>query len=130
MTKLLPRLNGERVLVLLGLIAFWLVLILMLLGLSSCATANSTREIKGAAAEGLRAGVVGIPPEAAKHCTAAALPEGKSIADYRLFGLLQTDKLQTCEERRALAVDAMELHNTAMEAAAKKVEPKPWWKFW
>ncbi len=130
MTRLPPRLNEGKVLVLLGLIAFWLVLILMLLGLSSCATANSTKQIKGAAAEGLRAGVIEVPVEATKHCTAAAIPEGHTIQDYRLFGLSQTDKLQTCEERRALAVERMLMHNTAMEAAAKKVEPKPWWKFW
>jgi hypothetical protein len=69
--------------------------------------------------------------EAAKRCTGAPLPPHHSqMPLYLAFAEAQTNKLEVCEERRALAVDAMALHNKAQEALAVKLAPRPWWKFW
>ncbi len=126
------RLTAANVSMLTVLVVWLALAILILLLGSGCATANSTKAIRNAGAEGLRAGTIEVPAEASKHCAPAALPQGPhpSKEAYAVFGVLQTGKLEVCEERRALAVEAMTLHNGAMEAAAKKAEPKPWWKFW
>lgn len=77
-------------------------------------------------------GVVVVPGEAAKPCTPAPLPAvvHPSLGDYRVFGVLQTGRLEVCEERRALAVEAMLVHNAGQERLAEKLRPKAWWHFW
>lgn len=98
---------------------------------AGCASQDSTRMILNAGQAGLAAGQITVPVEAAKKCVPAALPPLKpTAADLRAFGLIQTGKLEVCEERRALAVEAMNLHNTTLAAAVKELRPKRWWEFW
>jgi hypothetical protein len=113
-----------------GLVLWLAAATLTVLSLTGCATGNSTKLIRNAGAEGLRAGVIEVPAEAGRQCTGAALPLKGSKEAYAAFGVLQTGKLEICEERRALAVEAMTLHNRTMVEAAKQTEPRPWWAFW
>lgn len=73
-----------------------------------------------------------VPSEAAVSCFGAPLPQGPqpSTDDYRMFGVLQTGRLAVCEQRRALAVDTIKLHNTYAQKLVEKIKPKPWWKLW
>jgi len=107
------------------------LLILTSLGVSSCAGMNSTREVRTAAGVGVQAGSIEVPAQARVGCKGAPLPPPHpTIADYRTFGALQTGELGVCEARRALAVETMDLHNKANAELAKKVLPRPWWRFW
>lgn len=78
----------------------------------------------------MRAGAIAVPSEAAKPCTGAPLPRDTSKPQLQAFALLQTGKLEICDERRALGVQAMELHNAEVVKAAERLERRPWWKFW
>ncbi len=71
-----------------------------------------------------------VPPEAEVRCTGAALPTKRGEAVAWAFGYAQTERLGVCEERRALGVEAMRLHNQRMLTLSKEVAPRPWWKFW
>lgn len=85
--------------------------------------------IRSAGAEGAAAGMVVIPTEAAKPCTGAALPK-RGEAEAWAFGYAQTQRLEVCDERRALGVEAMVMHNSRVGALVKELKPRPWWKFW
>lgn len=85
--------------------------------------------IRSAGESGALAGVIAVPGEATKPCTGAALPK-RGEAEALAFGYAQTQRLEVCDERRALGVEAMRLHNERVTALAKELRPRPWWKFW
>ncbi len=88
--------------------------------------------IQNAAAEGASAGIVNLPPSVLAPCTGAALPKGPHPAKEQVlaFAESQTSKLEVCDERRALAVDTVSVHNASIAATVKKLQPHQWWEFW
>jgi hypothetical protein len=73
-----------------------------------------------------------VPPLAREPCDAAELPAGPKPGevDYQVFGVRQTGRLEMCEEKRALGVSAMDLHNAYVDRLVNDLRPRPWWRFW
>ena len=113
-----------------ALLGFGLLLILMGSFLLGCVSRDSTRMIRSAGQDAARSGLIAVPLEAAKPCSGAALPTQRTVGEAWAFGYAQTQRLEVCDERRALGVEAMELHNTRVNALVKELKPKPWWRFW
>jgi hypothetical protein len=98
---------------------------------AACAHRSSTQEIQtvSATAANLK---IPVPSLVREPCEAAELPPGPKLdeADYQVFGARQTGRLETCEEKRALGVSAMDLHNEYVERLVSDLRPRPWWRFW
>ena len=73
---------------------------------------------------------VDTPPLAKEVCQGAPLPKGPapSEPDYQVFGILQTGMLEICDTKRALAVQAAELHNTQVDALKNELRPLSFWE--
>jgi len=73
---------------------------------------------------------VEVPPTVREKCVGAELPPPPkpSEKDYQVFGARQTTKLELCEGKRALAVDAMDLHNTYVDRLVDAVRPPTFWE--
>lgn len=67
-----------------------------------------------------------------QKCTGAALPKGPrpGQAQVLAFAEAQTNKLEVCDERRALAVATVNIHNTKVDETVRKLTPHHWWEFW
>ncbi len=70
------------------------------------------------------------PPLARERCAGAKLPPmpAASEADHQVFGLMQTGQLEICETKRALAVEAGDLHNRYVERLVDDLRPKTFWE--
>lgn len=86
--------------------------------------------IRNAGAEAAASGKIDIPPEVDKRCTGAALPARRSLEMALAFGYAQTERLEVCDERRALGAAAMHQHNERIDELVKELKPKHWWEFW
>lgn len=75
---------------------------------------------------------VQVPAEARKPCEGAPLPTGPKPGEpeYQVFGIRQTTKLELCDGKRALAVEASDLHNQYVDRLVKDLKPRPWYQFW
>lgn len=73
-----------------------------------------------------------MPPSVRTPCAGTPLPAGPKPgeADYQVFGLRQTLKVEQCDGKRALGVEAMDLHNRYVDRLVDDLAPRPWWKFW
>jgi len=132
MRKLLGRLSGLRREGRSAFAGSLLLLILIGSGIAGCVSGNSTKLIRNAGAEAAAASLIIIPSEAAKQCTPAVLPQGPhpSKDQLRAFAEGQTTKLEVCDERRALGVEAMVLHNQRVGELVRDLRPRHWWEFW
>jgi hypothetical protein len=74
---------------------------------------------------------VPVPALVREPCAAAELPTGKpDEQDYQVFGIRQTGMLEKCEDRRALGVEAMDLHNAYVDRLVSDLKPHHWWQVW
>lgn len=72
---------------------------------------------------------VAVPPLVREPCEGAQLPPRKaSEADLQVFGVRQTGKLEKCEDKRALGVEAMDLHNTYVDRLVTELRPPTFWE--
>jgi hypothetical protein len=73
-----------------------------------------------------------VPATVREPCAGAELPPPPhpAVRDYQVFGARQTSRLEMCDQKRALGVEAMDLHNTYVDRLVGDLSPKPWWKFW
>lgn len=73
---------------------------------------------------------VQIPATARKPCEGANLPAPPKPgeADYQVFGVQMVGKLDICEDKRALAVEAGDLHNRYVDKLASTVNPPSFWE--
>ena len=102
---------------------------LMTSSLAACATRSSTREVQTVAASAASL-KTDVPQLAREKCEGAELPPRVKAgeADYQIFGMRQTAKLEQCEFKRALGVEASDLHNQYVEKLVQTLSPKPWWQ--
>lgn len=73
---------------------------------------------------------VAVPALAREPCQAAPLPQGRSPGetDYQVFGIRQTTKLELCDGKRALGVEAADLHNRYVDQLVDELKPRSWWR--
>lgn len=72
---------------------------------------------------------VAVPPLVREPCEGAPLPPRKaSEADYQVFGVRQTGKLEKCDDKRALGVQAMDLHNAYVDRLVTDLRPPTFWE--
>ena len=107
----------------------FLLLILTLLFTPGCASRSSTNAIRTVAATAAD-NRIPIPPLARERCAGAPLPRPPSPSepDYQVFGVQQTAKLEICDAKRALAVQAMETHNTYVDRLVRDLRPATFWE--
>lgn len=73
---------------------------------------------------------VDVPPTVREPCAAAPLPRQPrpGEAEYQVFGVRQTTKLEQCEGKRALGVAAMDLHNAYVDRLLTELRPPTLWE--
>lgn len=70
-----------------------------------------------------------VPGLVREPCEAASLPPAKaSEVDYQVFGVRQTAKLEKCDDKRALGVQAMDLHNAYVDRLVDTLRPTTLWE--
>ena len=95
---------------------------------AGCASRSSTREVQTVAASAASL-KVSVPPLVRERCEGAELPPPRAgETDYQVFGVRQTGKLEKCDDKRALGVAAMDLHNTYVERLVDAVRPPTFWE--
>lgn len=109
-----------------------LILTLTTVGLTGCVQTISTKELQTALATAANQPVP-IPPTADVKCDGPPLPAytnspAEALAEARSFGVLSVGAIDVCDLRRALAVDAINLHNQGVAKVVNELRPLKWWE--
>ena len=71
-----------------------------------------------------------IPPLAREGCLGSQLPPPPTPGeeDYQVYGVRMVGAVEKCDDKRALGVAAMDLHNAYVDRLGERLRPKTFWE--